>query len=104
MRRIAVVAALCLSAATAHAQQDLMTPRAIGMGEAARATATGADAPILNPAGMSLVKQYVIEGFYGFSVEDVGHHVHVSVVDSTTTKEAVPLFYPFIYSNPKAVF
>jgi hypothetical protein len=104
MRQIAVAAVLCLSAATAYAQADLMTPRSLGMGEAARATATGADAPILNPAGMSLVKQYVIEGFYGFSVEDVGHRVHVSVVDSVTSRVAAALFYTFVYTSPKVGF
>src|SRR4051812_36626949 len=104
MRRIAVVAVLCLSTATAYAQADLMSPRALGMGEAARATATGADAPLLNPAGMSLVKQYVIEAFYGFSVEDVGHRVHVSVVDSITSRVAAALFYTFVYTNPKVGF
>jgi hypothetical protein len=104
MRRIAVVALLSLSAATAHAQADLMSERAVGMGEAVRATATGADAPLTNPAGMSLVKQYVIEAFYGFSVEDLGHRVHVSVVDSITARVAASLFYSFIYTNPKVGF
>jgi hypothetical protein len=104
MRQIALAAVLCLSAATASAQADLMSPRAIGMGEAARATATGADAPILNPAGMSLVKQYVIEAFYGFSVEDLGHRVHVAVVDSITARVAAALFYTFVYTNPKVGF
>ena len=102
MHRISVVAlALALSPSTAHAQADMVGVRSLGMGEAVRATATGAEAPMFNPAGMSLVKQYVIEGMYGFSVEDLGHHVHVSVVDSITSRVAAALFYTFIYTEPQ---
>jgi hypothetical protein len=74
MRRPIVVAlllALAGAPATARAQQDFVGVRAMGMGEANRATATGAEGPLINPAGMSLVKQYVIEGMYGFRVEDL---------------------------------
>src|SRR5678816_519036 len=98
----AVVSALLATAA--HAQEDLVGARALGMGEAVRAVATGAEAPLNNPAGMSLVKQYVIEGMYGFRVEDLGHHVNVSVVDSVTARVAAGLFYTFIYSEPKRGF
>jgi hypothetical protein len=101
---VALVSALALASATAHAQEDLPGARAIGMGEAVRATATGAEAPLFNPSGMSLVKQYVIEGFYGFRVEDLGHHLHVSVADSITSRVAAGLFYTFIYTEPKVGF
>jgi hypothetical protein len=106
MARIVVVALVSLlaSAGIAQAQEDLPGARAIGMGEAVRATATGAEAVLFNPSGMSLVKQYVIEGFYGFRVEDLGHHLHVSVVDSITSRVAAALFYTFIYTEPKIGF
>ena len=78
--------------ATAHAQADFVGARALGMGEAQRATATGAEALILNPAGMSLVKQSVNEAMSGFRVEHLGHHVNVSVVDSITSRVAAGLF------------
>ncbi len=107
MHRIIVVAlslALWLAPSAAFAQWDLVGVRALGQGEAMRATATGSEALILNPAGMSLVKQYVIEGIYGFKVEDLGHHVNVSVVDSVTSRVAAGLFYTFIYSEPKVGF
>jgi hypothetical protein len=101
MHRIPVAALIVALSSTAYAQADMVGVRSLGMGEAVRATATGAEAPIFNPAGMSLVKQYVIEGMYGFSVEDLGHHVHVSVVDSITSRVAASLFYTFIYTEPQ---
>jgi hypothetical protein len=76
----------------------------MGMGEAQRATATGASGPLMNPAGMSLVRQYVIEAMYGIKVETVGHHANVSVVDSITARVAAGLFYSFIYETPKLGF
>ena len=99
-----VLMALVGASAPLRAQEDLVGVRAMGMGEANRATATGAEGPLLNPAGMSLIKQYVIEGMYGLRVEDIGHHVHVSVVDSITSRIAAGLFYSFIYTNPKVGF
>src|SRR5262249_53641475 len=104
MRRFAFVVLLCLSSATAHAQADLVTPRALGMGEAVRASATGADAPLVNPSGMSLARQYVITAFYGFNIENLGHACNVSVVDSVPSRVAAALFYTFIYSNPTVGF
>jgi hypothetical protein len=76
----------------------------MGMGEAQRATATGASGPLMNPAGMSLVKQYVIEGMYGVKIESVGHNANLSVVDSITARVAAGLFYTFIYETPKLGF
>jgi hypothetical protein len=95
--------ALC-SARAAFAQADFVGVRALGMGEAMRTMATGATGPLMNPAGMSLVRQYVIEGMYGFSVEDLGHRAHVAVVDSITTRVAASLFYTFINTSPKVGF
>jgi len=88
----------------ARAQSDFVGARALGMGEAQRAVATGASGPLLNPAGMSLLRQYVIEGIYSFNVEQLGHVAHVSVVDSVTSRVAAGLFYTFIYAQPKVGF
>jgi hypothetical protein len=107
MRPLVATAALCALvslAATARAQEDFVGVRAMGMGEAQRAAATGAEGPMLNPAGMSLVRQYVIEGMYGIRIERVGHHANVSVVDSITARVAAGLFYSFIYESPKLGF
>jgi hypothetical protein len=99
----AVVSIVALST-PAFAQADFVGVRAMGMGEAQRATATGASGPLLNPAGMSLVRQYVIEGMYGIKIESVGHNANVSVVDSITARVAAGLFYSFIYETPKLGF
>jgi hypothetical protein len=103
MRSVLVIA-LVVAPAVAFAQQDFPGVRALGMGEAQRATGTGGEALMLNPANMSLVKQYVIEAMYGFNVENLGHDVHVSVVDSITARVAAGLFYDFVYGEPKVGF
>ncbi len=78
--------------------------RALGMGEALRANAAGAAAVLLNPAGMSLSRGYVIEASYGLRIEDLGHHAFVAIVDSVTSRVAAGLFYEYIHANPKLGF
>lgn len=96
---------VCLSGARrANAQADYVGTRALGMGEALRANAAGAAGPLLNPAGMSLSRGYVIEAAYGFRIEDLGHHAFVSIVDSVTSRVAAGLFYEYIHANPKLGF
>jgi hypothetical protein len=99
-----LLVALVGASRTARGQADVPGARAVGMGEAMRAVSSGAEAPLLNPAGMSLARQYVIEGMYGFRVESLGHQAHVSVVDSVTARLAAGLFYTFIYETPKLGF
>lgn len=101
---LAAIVAVLAAATPARAQNDFVGTRAMGMGEAQRATATGASGPLLNPAGMSLVRQYVIEAMYGVKIESVGHHANVSVVDSITSRLAAGLFYSFIYETPRLGF
>ncbi|HWE27356.1 MAG TPA: hypothetical protein VHB97_05100, partial [Polyangia bacterium] len=93
-----------IAASSAYAQADFPGVRALGMGEAQRATATGAEAIMLNPAGMSLQKQYVIEAMYGLRIEDVGSNVHISLADSVSSKVAAGLFYDYINEKPKIGF
>src|SRR5690349_19250330 len=85
MRRIAL-ALVMLAAASSHARafQDFVGTRPLGMGGVGRAVATGDAGPILNPSGMSLVRQYHVEGTYGFSNRRGDHFLHASVVDSTS--------------------
>ena len=101
---LAVFVSLVAAASTARAQADFVGVRAMGMGEAQRGNPTGASAVLMNPAGMSLVKQYVIEGMYGIKIEDIGHNANLSVVDSITARVAAGLFYDFIYETPKIGF
>jgi hypothetical protein len=107
MRRpvlIAALASLMLLTATAQAQEDFPGVRAMAMGEAGRAIPTGAEAPLLNPAGMSLVRQYVIEAMYGFKIERLGHNLDVSLIDSVTARVAAGLFYEYINESPQLGF
>ena len=107
MRRPAIALVLLVlvgAARTARAQADVPGVQALGMGEAMRAFAAGTEGPLLNPAGMSLMRRYVISALYGFRVESLGHQVHVSVVDSVTSKLAAGLFYSFVYETPKLGF
>lgn len=101
---LAAIVSIVAVATPARAQNDFVGTRAMGMGEAQRATATGASGPLMNPAGMSLVRQYVIEGMYGLKIETLGHHANVSVVDSITARVAAGLFYSFIYEQPRIGF
>jgi hypothetical protein len=101
---IAAFVTIVASASTARAQADFVGVRPMGMGEAQRATATGASGPLMNPAGMSLVRQYVIEGMYGVRIESVGHNANVTVVDSITARVAAGLFYTYIHEQPKIGF
>src|SRR5512143_1494122 len=101
---LAAIVSVVALATPARAQNDFVGTRAMGMGEAMRATATGASGPLLNPAAMSLNKGYVIEGQYGIRIEDLTHFVHLSIVDSITSRVAAGLFYSFLYGQPKLGF
>jgi hypothetical protein len=101
---LAALVSLVAVSATARAQADFVGVRPLGMGEAQRATATGSSGPLLNPAGMSLVRQYVIEAMYGIKIETLGHHANISVVDSITARVAAGLFYSYINESPKLGF
>jgi hypothetical protein len=74
-----------LPAARAWAADDFQGTRAIGMGEAGRAFAVGDSGPMLNPSGMSLVKNFqVMEGAYGYSSRLGAHTLRASMVDNTS--------------------
>jgi hypothetical protein len=84
----------------AHAESDLLNPRAIAVGEALRAAATGALAISLNPAGLALARSYVIEGSYGYRPEDHAHVEAVSLCDSVTSRVAACLSYNHLSADP----
>jgi hypothetical protein len=97
------VLALSLASTGGWAQSlnEALSPRSVGMGESLRAAATGALAPLLNPAGVALTKSYVFEGSYGFRPEDRSHVQAVSLCDSVTTSMAACLSYDHISSSPE---
>jgi len=75
--------------------QDLVGARALGLGEAYRAIATGNDAIYFNPAGLPTLKRYSVEGQYVMNLVDENHQADVSVVDSKTNPLAVGIAYTF---------
>jgi hypothetical protein len=96
-----VVAALTGNArADADSLDDVLGPREIAMGEALRGGATGASSVDLNPAGLSLNRELVFEGGYGYRASDSASLVGVSACDSTN---ALPgcFFYEYAGSNPE---
>jgi len=93
-------ALLVASPSKPAAAKDLVGTRASGMGGALRAAAVGSAAPLLNPAGMSLAKTYIINALYQFRGSDSASQVHASIVDSTTSRVAAALFYNFVHATP----
>jgi hypothetical protein len=99
-------AALALGAllisAPAAAMDDFTGTRATGMGDAVRGFAIGGSGPMLNPSGMSLVKNFqAIEGTYGYSTRLSAHTLHASVVDNTSGFGiAGGLYYNYRASEP----
>ena len=86
-------AGLAASAGAQSVGPDILSPRAIAMGEALRAAATGALSTILNPAGVVLTRSYVLEGSYGYRPEDHSNIQSISVCDSVTTRVGACLYY-----------
>jgi hypothetical protein len=64
---------------------DFTGTRANGMGDAVRGFALGDSGLMLNPSGMSLVKNFqALEGSYGYSRRLSAHTLHASMVDNTS--------------------
>ena len=72
---------------------DTIDARSIGMGEARRAEAFGAASTSLNPSGLSLNKQLVFDGGFGFNTENGDKLARVAACDST-----VPVGGCFFYN------
>jgi len=83
---VAMLAAVLLRPSTrAQAMDDFSGTRATGMGDATRAFAIGDSGPLLNPSGMSLLKNFqVLEGSYGYASRLHAHTLHISMVDNTS--------------------
>lgn len=88
---------------SAHAEGDalvdLLGPREIAVGEAMRGGATGASAIGMNPAGLSLNRELVFEGGYGYRASDGASLIGVSACDSTATLPGC-FFYDYAGANP----
>ncbi len=94
MRAVVVVCFVLLGCTVARAQ-DFVGARALALGEAYRAIATGNDAIYFNPAGLPLLQRYALEGHYLMNLADENHQGDISIVDSKTNPLAVGLAYTF---------
>lgn len=92
---LALLALLALLGAEAARAQDFIGTRALSLGEAYRAIATGNDAIYMNPAGIAQIPRYSPELHYNFNLDKEDHQVDLSVVDSKTTMVAAGLGYTF---------
>jgi hypothetical protein len=86
--------------AGADSLNDLLGPREIAVGEAMRGGATGAAGADLNPSGLPLNRELVLEGGYGYRAADSASLIGASACDSTN---ALPgcFFYDYAGSNPE---
>lgn len=91
---------LSLGGVPAAAAQDLLGSRSIAMGGTLRAAPSGETALLLNPAGLTLSRNYIVNGSYHYRGSDSASLLHASVVDSVTKKLAAGLYYSFVYAQP----
>ena len=80
-----IVSLLALLSAPAAAFDEFPGIRPLGMGGASRAWAVGDAGPLLNPSGMSLLKNYTVEGDYAYGRLLSESVLHASIVDGTST-------------------
>lgn len=104
VKRAGLVLVLLVVGLPAAAAQDLLGTRSVGMGGTLRAAPTGETAVLLNPAGMSLTRAYIINALYQYRASDAGSLVNVSIVDSATKKIAAGLYYSYVHASPSRTF
>lgn len=80
---LSVVALSSSARADANSLFDYFGPRELALGESMRANATGAAAITLNPAGLSMSRELVFEGSYGYRDIDSADSLTISACDST---------------------
>jgi hypothetical protein len=85
----------------AAAAQDLWGSRSLGMGGTLRAAPSAETALLLNPAGLTLNRNYVINGLYQYRGSDSGSLMNVSIADSVTKTLAAGLFYSYTHASPR---
>lgn len=89
------------SVAPAHAARDLLTTRALSMGGALRAAATGTSAPLLNPATLTAARVYVMDTLYQFRSTDDASHFFAAIADSVTSTLGAALYYSYGNASPR---
>jgi hypothetical protein len=86
---------------TAAAAQELVSARALGMGDALRSAATGGAGVHLNPSGITLTRSYVMEGGYEFRPRDRASFVDTSIVDTVTSRVGAAVGFTYLTASPK---
>lgn len=91
-----LLASLCVLLAAGGARaQDFVGARALALGEAYRANATGNDAIYMNPAGIVLLPRFATELHYKLDLDNEEHQLDLSLVDSKRTELAAGIGYTF---------
>jgi hypothetical protein len=104
MKSASLILVLMVTGLPAAAAQDLQGTRSTAMGGTLRAAPSGDTAVLLNPAGMTLNRSYVINALYQYRVSDSASMMNVAVVDSATKTIAAGLYYSFIHASPSRTF
>jgi len=104
MKTTTLILVLLVTGLPAAAAQDLQGTRSTGMGGTLRAAPSGETAVLLNPAGMTLSRSYVINALYQYRASDNGSLMNVAVVDSATKTIAAGLYYSYIHASPSRTF
>lgn len=107
MRKVLALATLAsVGAATSPALADAdslidhLGPTEVGVGEARRASAIGALATRLNPAGLPLSTELVFDGGFGYRPEDSASLVALSACDSTNLVPGC-FYYTYVGAEPE---
>jgi hypothetical protein len=82
--------------ADADGLSDALGPRELALGGSLRASAIGALATSLNPAGVALTRELVLEGSYGYRPQDSASLVALTACDSTN---AAPGCFYYRYAS-----
>lgn len=106
MHRIAAVTALLMASSAPSARADAnslfdsLGPREIAVGESLRAEAKGGMATTLNPAGLPLTHELVLETNFGYRPSDGANIASISACDSTVPVPGC-FYYRYFSADPE---
>jgi hypothetical protein len=99
--------ALCCAGALVPLGEAMASPglegtRNLSMGDSTRASSSGTDAVLINPAALSFTQQFEIEPLYQISVRDRTHGLGVFFSDSLNNPHfALAIGYAFMKGGPQ---
>ncbi|MGB1275823.1 MAG: hypothetical protein ACPG77_08740 [Nannocystaceae bacterium] len=106
---VALLALLALPASLApcraHAAPGIEGTRTLGLGGGGRSSATGTQALLSNPAGMSTTPEFIIDAMYQYRLEDRGHGFAIAAMDSRQSPwVAIGLSYAVLSATPRLTY